>query len=138
MMKQKYQRTKQNNNVLSIISIGLESYVDVRCEPSEITKAFSAKSIKYDQGINQRMNTLSTNPANTQSSKINKLLKNIISPPEIDNFSDTNQYRHPVLKVKKTGGKNSNKIQEFINKIAYQGKPNIEATYGKKSNINYK
>lgn len=110
----------------------------MRCDPSEITKAFSAKSIKYDQGINQRMNTLSTNHVNTQSNKINKLLKNIIAPSDLDNFSDANQYRQPVLKAKKTGGKNSNKIQEFINKITFQGKPNIEATYAKKTNINYK
>lgn len=138
MMKQKYQRTKQNNNVLSIVSIGLESYIDVRCDPTEMTKAFSAKSIKYDQSLNQRMNTLTANPVNTQSSKINKLLKNILSPSDIESFSDSNQYRQPVLKVKKTGGKNSNKIQEFINKITYQGKPNLETSYGKKININYK
>lgn len=65
------------------------------------------------------MNTLTSNPTNTQSSKINKLLRSIVTPSDAETFSDSNQYRQPTLKLKKTGHKTTNKIQEFINKIAY-------------------
>lgn len=104
-------------NTISIIHLGMEGDLSNVRDNCEMLKAVSAKNINCQYGIyHNRMNTL--NNSHSQKKNTMTYLKNIICPgPELEPFSDSNQFRQPVLKVKKNLCRNVSKLQQFISKI---------------------
>lgn len=98
-------------NTISIIHLGVENDLSGAKDNYEMLKATSAKNINSEYGIyHTRLNTLSG--SHSQKKNTVNYLKNIICPgADVETFCDSNQFRQPVLKVKKNLCRNVSKLQ---------------------------